>query len=90
MIDVHMDMPHAIVLQRLTGVPSVTFDDLARSVQAQGIEPVFLQDRRVIRLALDDLISEGYVGVLGHPAELALKPQGDWRYTRLNDPAGGR
>lgn len=83
MIDVHLDMPHAVVLQRLTGTGPVKLGDIALTLRNQGIEPKFLADPRVIRAALDDLEVEGYVGCL----DKSLPSYNDRRYIRLADPS---
>lgn len=87
MHDESLPMPHAVVLQRLTGTGPRVFSDIVASVKAQGIEPEFLRDPRVIRLSLDDLIERGLVWCINahmHPAE------NDLIYVRAHDPTGDR
>lgn len=83
MIDVSLDQPHAVVLQRLTGVPSLRLAEISETLRKQGIEPKFLADPRVVAAALDDLEKEGLVGCLDKTLAQPL----DRRYVRLNDPS---
>lgn len=77
-----LPMPHAIILQRLTGLGWRKFTDIVESLRAQGIDPPFLRDPRVVQAALDDLVTMRLVA-RGAPAPT---PQ-EQAYIRVNDPS---